>query len=78
MWSSVSTAACRLPRDLQEPACWRWRPRDGYRQQPDPAQNRELIADMYADLGELERASGLVFGVLVGLFASKLAPTGSR
>ena len=27
---------------------------DQLKQQPDPAQNRELIADMYADLGELE------------------------
>ncbi|MGE7955185.1 ATP-binding protein [Pseudomonas sp. NPDC089530] len=27
---------------------------DQLRQQPDPKQNRELIADMYADLGELE------------------------
>lgn len=27
---------------------------DQLKQQPDPSQNRELIADMYADLGELE------------------------
>ncbi|MGF6110543.1 HAMP domain-containing protein [Pseudomonas sp. ADAK2] len=27
---------------------------DQLKQQPDPTQNRELIADMYADLGELE------------------------